>query len=85
VNVVDVAFKIDVIADGMLPIPTLPKSSFSVWMACDHRSGLYNGCSKSAFDQTYSDGQVRRQGHYDVHVIRQNHNRIDGERVFAPR
>jgi hypothetical protein len=88
VNVVDVAFKIGIIANGMLPISPLPKRQFSVWMACDFDPASCNGHGETPFNQAESDGKVcipRWQCHYDVQVIRQNHDRINGERVFAPR
>jgi hypothetical protein len=88
VNVVDVAFEIGFVANGVLPEPSLPKRRFSISMACDCCPGFRDGVREPAFDQARSDGEAgiaRRQRHNDMHVIGQYYNRVNGEGVLSPR
>jgi hypothetical protein len=88
VDVIDVAFVIGFVANGVLPEPTLPKGRFSISTASDRRASFRDGGREPAFDQAQSDGEagiIRRQRHNDVYVIRQHHDRVDGEGMLSPR
>jgi hypothetical protein len=49
VDVIEVALKISVVPDGMLPIATLPKRVFSVPVARNINAGFRDGGCKSPF------------------------------------
>lgn len=88
VDVIDVPLKVPVVADRVLPKSPLPQRVFAIRMARDSHAGFGDGSREAAFDQLPPGWIVRvslRQGHDDVQMIRQNDNRIDGERMCPPR
>jgi hypothetical protein len=87
-NIVDVPLEISVISNGVLPKTTLPQRDLSISAAYDHRPRFHDGVRKSAFDEAQSIRVIRvaiRQRHDNVQVVRQDHNRIDRERMRAAR
>ena len=79
VNVVDVPLKISVVADGMLPVPPLPESSFtSRGLAGRARRIFHKASRKPRFDHAPTQRVVciaRRQRPDGVQVIWENADR----------
>ncbi len=88
VDVIDVPLKIPVVADRVLPISPLPQRVFAIRVMRDWHAGFGDGSGEAAFDQLPPGWIVcisLRQGHDDVQMIRQNDDRVDGERMRPPR
>ena len=88
VDVIDVSFKISIVTNGVLPESALPKGVFPTPVPRDRSARLNDGSRKSTFDQMPSVREICisiRQRHHDMEVIGQNHDRIDRERMLAPR
>src|SRR4051794_24737912 len=77
-NVIDVAFKISLIANGMFPISSLPYPLFPLGcFALRSRLCRIKTSRKSAFDQTPAGGKICvaiRQFPYRMEMIGQNAN-----------
>jgi len=87
-DVVDVSLKIPIVTNCVFPEPTLPERRFSVPVTRDHCSRFHDAGGETPFDETPAVrviGVAIREGHHNVHVVRQDHDRIDGERMRVAR
>jgi hypothetical protein len=83
-HVIDMSLEIQIVTDRMLPESTLPQRNLSIPATGNLRSRPDDRVRKSAFDEAQSDrivGIPFRQGHDNVNVVRQDHDRIDHERM----
>jgi hypothetical protein len=87
-NVVNMPGKIVLIADRVLPVTSLPKRKFAIRMAAYYDPRNEQSGAEISLDPPPTAGKVRitrRQGHDRMKMIREDHCRVDRERVFSPR
>ena len=87
-DVVDVSLKIPIVTDCVLPEATLPQRRFSVPVSRDRCSRFHDAGRETPFDETPTVrviGVAIREGHHNVQVVRQDHDRIDRERMRVAR
>src|ERR1043166_7658968 len=86
-NVIDVACKIGLVADGVLPEPSLPKCIVPVRMAPRRRTRCDHMVAEMSLDPPPAPREIRisrRQGENRMQMIRQDYDGIDRVRAFTP-
>ena len=85
VDIVDVVLEIALIANRMLPEAPLPERVLSVRMARDADARTRDRGGEAALLIRLSRPEkfevIRWQGHHEMQMLRQHHDRIDHERV----
>ena len=83
-NVIDMTFKVDIIPDGMLPVPALPQYRFAGWCPRNmHTPRLQLPREPRLYptNAAWVIGIIRWQSDYAIPMIGKDDNRVDGERM----
>src|SRR5437588_1748123 len=79
-DVIDMALKIAVVANGVLPKPALPKRELAIWPTLEPETRRYQFAAEMAFDPPPPAGKiciVRWQCQDGVQVIRKDDDGVD--------
>ena len=89
VDVITMPFKIDLVTQGVLPIPPLPDPAFRFALPARRATLAHLNASREfCFDQPPPSSEIRvarRQCPDRVQVVGQDHYRVQTERVARPR